>query len=191
MGSWWRKFTATTRTWMTSICAIFQGHSPAACMRSSQSEGLRSSGAGTGERKHELAEPHVPKDPTFSGLFLVITGNAPAPLWEVKRNTAGQFTETRHRKNWPFLKHYYFHIRSSSTASRGHAAAKPIHPAPGHVRLPHRWPMLCVLLAARPRSKSRSISTTSNSARNSTELSGLRRLENSERAPTCCSSLIN
>jgi hypothetical protein len=57
-----------------------------------------------------LAEPHVPKDLTFSGLFLVITGNAPAPIWEVKRNTAGQITEIRHRKNWPFVKHYYFHI---------------------------------------------------------------------------------
>ena len=34
--------------------------------------------ARAGERKHELAEPHVPKDPTFRGLFLVITGNAPA-----------------------------------------------------------------------------------------------------------------
>jgi len=66
--------------------------------------------ARTGERKHELAEPHLPKDPTFSGLFLVITGNAPAPVWEVKRNTAGQITEIRHRKNWPFVKHYHFHI---------------------------------------------------------------------------------
>jgi hypothetical protein len=26
--------------------------------------------AGSGERKHELAEPHVPQDLTFSGLFL-------------------------------------------------------------------------------------------------------------------------
>ena len=41
--------------------------------------------AGSGERKHELAEPHVPKDATFRGLFLVITGNAPAPIWEVDR----------------------------------------------------------------------------------------------------------
>jgi hypothetical protein len=62
------------------------------------------------ERKHELAEPHVPKDPTFRGLFLVITGNAPAPTWEVKRNSDGRITEVRHRKNWPLVKHYYFHI---------------------------------------------------------------------------------
>lgn len=66
--------------------------------------------AGSGERKHELAEPHVPKDPAFCGLFLVIAGNAPAPIWEVKRNTAGQITEIRHRKSWPYVKHYYFHI---------------------------------------------------------------------------------
>ena len=52
----------------------------------------------------------MPKDPTFRGLFLVITGNAPAPIWEVERNAAGQITEIRHRKNWPFVKHYYFHI---------------------------------------------------------------------------------
>ena len=66
--------------------------------------------ARSGERKHELAEPHVPKDPASCGLFLVIAGNAPAPIWEVKRNTAGQITEIRHRKSWPYVKHYYFHI---------------------------------------------------------------------------------
>jgi hypothetical protein len=43
-------------------------------------------------------------------LFLVITANAPAPTWEVKRNSDGRITELRHRKNWPFVKHYYFHI---------------------------------------------------------------------------------
>jgi hypothetical protein len=59
--------------------------------------------ARAGERKHELAEPHVPKDPTFRGLFLVVSGNAQAPIWEVKRNTAGQITEIRHRKNWPYV----------------------------------------------------------------------------------------
>lgn len=33
--------------------------------------------AQAGERKHELAEPHVPQDPQCRGLFLVITGNQP------------------------------------------------------------------------------------------------------------------
>jgi hypothetical protein len=62
------------------------------------------------ERKHQLAEPYLPNDAEFRGLFLVITGNAPAPVWEVKRNAQGQITELRHRKKWPYVKHYYFHL---------------------------------------------------------------------------------
>ena len=66
--------------------------------------------AQAGERKHELAEPYLPADPKFCGLFLVVTGNAPAPLWEVKRNAQGRIIEVRHRKRWPYVKHYYFHL---------------------------------------------------------------------------------
>ena len=66
--------------------------------------------AQAGERKHELAEPYLPADPKFCGLFVVVTGNAPAPLWEVKRNAQGRIIEVRHRKRWPYVKHYYFHL---------------------------------------------------------------------------------
>jgi len=62
------------------------------------------------DRKHELAQPYLPNDPNFSGLFLVIKGNAPAPIWEVKRNGDGQITEIRHRKSWPYVRHFYFHL---------------------------------------------------------------------------------
>jgi hypothetical protein len=43
-------------------------------------------------------------------LFLVITGNAPAPVWEVKRNAQNQIIEVQHRRKWPYVKHYYFHL---------------------------------------------------------------------------------
>lgn len=66
--------------------------------------------AQTGERKHEMAEEHIPRDPAFQGLFLVITGRAPAPVWEVKRNAKDQIIEVRHRKTWPYVKHYFFHL---------------------------------------------------------------------------------
>jgi hypothetical protein len=66
--------------------------------------------AEAGQRKHELAEEHLPKDPKFRGLFLVITGNAPAPVWEVKRNARNQIIEVQHRRKWPYVKHYYFHL---------------------------------------------------------------------------------
>jgi hypothetical protein len=66
--------------------------------------------AEAGQRKHELAEEHLPKDPKFRGLFAVITGNAPAPVWEVKRNAQNQIIEVQHRRKWPYVKHYYFHL---------------------------------------------------------------------------------
>jgi hypothetical protein len=66
--------------------------------------------AEVGQRKHEVAEEHLPKDPKFRGLFLVITGNAPAPVWEVKRNAQNQIIEVQHRRKWPYVKHYYFHL---------------------------------------------------------------------------------
>jgi hypothetical protein len=40
----------------------------------------------------------------------VIAGNAPAPLWEVKRNADNRIVEIRHRKKWPHVKHYHFHL---------------------------------------------------------------------------------
>src|SRR5215831_16570841 len=98
--------TATTRNWMTSICARWQGHSPAACMRSAASKGFQSSRHDPASESMNWLRRTCPR----IGLFLVITGNAPAPTWEVKRNAAGQITEIRHRKNWPYVKHYYFHI---------------------------------------------------------------------------------
>jgi len=62
------------------------------------------------DRKHELAQPYLPNDPQFSGLFLVIKSTAPAPIWEVKRNGQGRIVEIRHRKSWPYVRHFYFHL---------------------------------------------------------------------------------
>src|ERR1700758_1966947 len=110
MRSWWRSLhrddSQLDDKHLREMAGTFSRRLHAFCAK----QGIPIIEARSGERKHELAEPHVPKDPTFRGLFLVITGNAPAPTWEVKRNSDGRITEVRHRKNWPLVKHYYFHI---------------------------------------------------------------------------------
>lgn len=63
-----------------------------------------------GERKHEIAEPYLPKDARFTGVFLVITGTAPAPVWQIQRDAEGHIVDIRHRTRWPYVKHYYIHI---------------------------------------------------------------------------------
>src|SRR5580704_991720 len=110
MRSWWRSLhgddSQLDDKHLREMAGTFSRRLHAFCAK----QGIPIIEARSGERKHELAEPHVPKDPTFRGLFLVITANAPAPTWEVKRNRDGRITEVRHRKNWPLVKHYYFHI---------------------------------------------------------------------------------
>jgi hypothetical protein len=110
MRSWWRQLNGDDSQLddkhLREMAGTFARRLHAFCAK----RGIPIIEARSGERKHKLAEPHVAKDPGFTGLFLVITGNAPAPIWEVKHNDAGHITEIRHRKNWPFVKHYYFHI---------------------------------------------------------------------------------
>src|SRR5215472_14866920 len=77
MRSWWRNLhgddSQLDDKHLREMAGTFSRRLHAFCAK----QGIPIIEAGSGERKHELAEPHVPKDPTFSGLFLVITGNAP------------------------------------------------------------------------------------------------------------------
>jgi len=65
---------------------------------------------GPDDLKYEIAREHRPKDPAFRGVFAVLVGRAPAPLWEVRRNGQGQITELRRTAQWPYVPHYYFQI---------------------------------------------------------------------------------
>lgn len=63
-----------------------------------------------GERKHELAEHHLPTDPTFVGVFLILVSRAPAPVWDVQRAPQGQIGNIARKTPWPYVNHYSFHI---------------------------------------------------------------------------------
>jgi hypothetical protein len=59
----------------------------------------------SGQRKHELAEDYLAKNPIHQGLFLIAVGRAPAPVWEVRANGHIQAKKSR-----PSVNHYSFHI---------------------------------------------------------------------------------
>jgi len=65
---------------------------------------------GAGERKHEKAEPYIPQDPDYKGVFLILAGRAPAPVWEVERNKKNQITNLYRKKKWPYVNHYHIHL---------------------------------------------------------------------------------
>ena len=63
-----------------------------------------------GEKKFEIARELRPSDPAFKGIFAVLVGRAPAPLWEVKRNAKDQITDLHRTEQWHHVQHYYFQI---------------------------------------------------------------------------------
>jgi hypothetical protein len=60
-----------------------------------------------GERKDQIAEEYLPKIPEQTGIFLVLVGRAPAPVWDIRRFGKGGIEISRKQ---PYVNHYYFHI---------------------------------------------------------------------------------
>jgi len=73
-----------------------------------------------GERKHDMAESHLPADPQRTGIFLVLVNRAPAPVWDVHRYGNGGI-DLRRKKPMPYVNHYTFHIWD---AKWGHVAIR-------------------------------------------------------------------
>jgi hypothetical protein len=69
-----------------------------------------------GQRKHDLAEEYLAKTTVTQGLFLVLVGRAPAPVWDV---TGKHHIERK--KPMPYVNHYSFHILD---ADWGHLTIK-------------------------------------------------------------------
>ena len=61
-----------------------------------------------GERKHEIAEEYLPKDASFSGVFLILVARAAAPVWDVQCSKSGKVVNLA--RKYPYVNHYSFHI---------------------------------------------------------------------------------
>jgi hypothetical protein len=62
-----------------------------------------------GDRTCEIAPKLMPADPNFTGIFAVIVGRAPAPVWEVQRY-GNNGINLRRKKPMPWVNHYSFQI---------------------------------------------------------------------------------
>lgn len=62
------------------------------------------------ERKCDIAARYQPTDPAFQGIFAVLIGRAPAPVWEVQQRSKRGGLNLRRKKPMPWVNHYYFHI---------------------------------------------------------------------------------
>ena len=58
-----------------------------------------------GERKHDIATEYRSKTTVVQGLFLVLVGRAPAPVWDVSAKH-----HIERKKPIAYVNHYSFHI---------------------------------------------------------------------------------
>lgn len=107
---WWRRLRGGDENLdnehLRDLAGTFSRRVRAYCQR----EGIALVEAEVGERKHKLAEQYLPMDPDYHGLFVVITSQAPAPVWEVRRSPRNQIMDISRRNHWPYVRHYYFHL---------------------------------------------------------------------------------
>lgn len=62
----------------------------------------------TKERKDTIAAEYLPKEPGFVGLFAILVGRAPAPVWNVKKTKSGKIMNIERKTQ--YVNHYHFHI---------------------------------------------------------------------------------
>jgi hypothetical protein len=61
-----------------------------------------------GERKHLIAQKHLPEQADFCGLFLVLVSRASGLVWDISHTQDGRIRDLRRR--YGFINHFFFHI---------------------------------------------------------------------------------
>ena len=106
---WWRVLFGSDDTLDDTHLMRFAGHFSRRVRAFAEKKGIPLIFCDRGERKHEIAEPPIPSDPNFRGVFCILVGRAPAPVRHVQRyGNGGINIKTALPYRW--VNHYSFHI---------------------------------------------------------------------------------
>lgn len=106
--TWWRRLTGSDESLDQMHLMRMAGDLSRRVHAYAQAHGIPLVHCAAGERKHELAERHLPKSPRFCGVFLIVVAKAPALVWEVNRGSNG-VPHLERKRPWPYVNHYHFH----------------------------------------------------------------------------------
>ena len=82
---WWRNLEGSDDTLDNTHLMRMAGRF-SRCVRGwAKKENIPVIDCAAGERKHDIAEEHLPTDPKRTGIFLILVNRAPAPIWDVHR----------------------------------------------------------------------------------------------------------
>jgi hypothetical protein len=108
--TWWRALKGTDNDLNDTNLMRFAGRFSRRIHAYAKKEGIPLIHCRRGERKHESAEQYIPKDPNFRGVFCILAGIAPAPLFHIRRSKSGVISNIATKTPYPYVNHYSFHI---------------------------------------------------------------------------------
>ncbi len=118
--TWWRSLEGNDDTLDNTHLMRMAGRFSRRVRGWAQKQNIPVIDCAAGERKHDMAESHLPADPQRTGIFLVLVNRAPAAVWNVHRYGNGGI-DLRRKKPMPYVNHYTFHIWD---AEWGHVAIR-------------------------------------------------------------------
>ena len=136
-----------------------------------------------GERKDGIWEQYRPKDSSFKGVFLILIGRAPAPVWEVFRRK-GRIVNIARKAKWPYVNYFYFHIMDPDW---GHMIIRMCSYPPFGAQIilnGHEW------VACQARRQGVPIHKTDNCFVEGSEYQALERIAKALRDPTAIGQLL-
>jgi hypothetical protein len=106
--TWWRQLMGSDANLDNAHLMRMAGRFSRRVRAHAQAHQIPLKDCAPGERKHEIAEEHLPKDSGFTGVFLILVARAPAPVWDVQCSKSGKIVNLA--RKYPYVNHYSFHI---------------------------------------------------------------------------------
>jgi hypothetical protein len=111
MRYWWRKLRGNDDGLTNDAMKQFAGDFARRLRGWAKTNGIPVLNAHAKERKDELAKEHLAKAAGKEGVFLIIVGAAPAPVWNIVRHAEdGHIIDIRYHRPWRYANYYHFHI---------------------------------------------------------------------------------
>lgn len=114
--TWWRRLTGSDDTLDTAHLMRMAGRFSRRARAYAKAHRIPIIDCTVDDRKHDIAETHLATTTVTNGLFLILIGRAPAPVWDVSG---------KHHLEWkrprPYVNHYSFHLLD---ADWGHVTIK-------------------------------------------------------------------
>jgi hypothetical protein len=108
--TWWRRWKGSDEGLDGARVMRMAGRFARRVQAGAEQQGIPLLHARPRERKDEIAERHLPKDPSSEGVFLIVVNRAPGQVWHLEHSEQGRIRHFEWKRPQPYVNHYASHI---------------------------------------------------------------------------------